>query len=256
MPDRDVVVPAFRDLRFDLAGAVDCVAVNCDELPPASVVDPQRGGFVVGRPQPQPPPLRSEADVDDGVEQCRADAMIRLECVQRGDLPVVAARRVGRDAHDVAVLFSHERRQLTQVVANSTAHHDRRAPPLGEQRGNAFAFVVSNRSNFRHQSTMSSAWPPCPNGECASPSRVSACLRSRSRLRSARWSNDCGTDEPGVIDAMAVAGSRRADTQPSCDAARATTSAIGVTIMELPKEITPDGSTPVAFAPITYTWLS
>ena len=34
---------------------------------------------------------------------------------------------------------------------------------------------------------------------------------------------------------IAAAGSRRADTQHSCDAARATTSAIGVTIIELPK---------------------
>ena len=34
---------------------------------------------------------------------------------------------------------------------------------------------------------------------------------------------------------MAVSGSSRAETQHSCEAARATTSAIGVTIIELPK---------------------
>ena len=40
----------------------------------------------------------------------------------------------------------------------------------------------------------------------------------------------------GVLgEAIAVAGSSRALTQPACDAARATTSATGVTIIELPK---------------------
>ena len=44
-----------------------------------------------------------------------------------------------------------------------------------------------------------------------------------------------GHRRPGVSDDSAVSGSRRADIQHSCDAARATTSAIGVTIIELPK---------------------
>ena len=55
------------------------------------------------------------------------------------------------------------------------------------------------------------------------------------RLRSARWSKRWGTLEPGVTVAMAVAGSRRALHQPWWEAALATTSATGVTIIELPK---------------------
>ena len=41
--------------------------------------------------------------------------------------------------------------------------------------------------------------------------------------------------DPGVSDAIRVAGSRRAATQLSCDEPRAMTSAIGETIIELPK---------------------
>ncbi len=55
------------------------------------------------------------------------------------------------------------------------------------------------------------------------------------RFRSARWSKRWGTFEPGVSERNAVLGSSRALTQPSCDAARAITSATGVTIIELPK---------------------
>ena len=84
----------------------------------------------------------------------------------------------------------------------------------------------------------------------------SRCFRRRSRLRSAKWSKTCGTLEPGVSEDIAVAGSSRAMTQLSCDEPRARTSAVGDTIIELPKYITPAGSVPVAFAPMTYTWLS
>jgi hypothetical protein len=75
-------------------------------------------------------------------------------------------------------------------------------------------------------------------------------------LRSARWSNRCGTLDPGVSDAIAPSGSSRALTQPWWLAALATTSAIGVTIIELPKYSTPAVSAPVALAPTTNTWLS
>ena len=55
------------------------------------------------------------------------------------------------------------------------------------------------------------------------------------RLRTARWSKRWGTLEPGVTVAMAVAGSRWALHQPWWEAALATTSATGLTIIELPK---------------------
>src|SRR5205814_4726681 len=82
---------------------------------------------------------------------------------------------------------------------------------------------------------------PDPHGRaCGKPVRAGCASSSRwcpirPRLRSARWSNRCGTLDPGVSEAIAVAGSSRALTHPSCEAARATTSAIGVTIIELPK---------------------
>src|SRR5690606_3471852 len=73
------------------------------------------------------------------------------------------------------------------------------------------------------------------------------------------WSSDvCSSDllEPGVSERNAVAGSSRAEIQHSWLAARATTSAVGVTIIELPKYSLPAGSIPVQFAPTTKTWLS
>src|SRR5690606_36107171 len=97
---------------------------------------------------------------------------------------------------------------------------------------------------------------PCGNGDLAGEASSSRWSRMKWRFRSARWSKRCGTFEPGVSDCSAVAGSSRAETQPSWEAARATTSAIGVTIIELPKYGTPVGSTPVALAPTTKTWLS
>ena len=57
--------------------------------------------------------------------------------------------------------------------------------------------------------------------------------------------------DPGVSEANASVGSRRADTQPLWVAAFATMWPTGVTMCELPKYSTPAGSAPMALAPMT-----
>ena len=91
---------------------------------------------------------------------------------------------------------------------------------------------------------------PCGNDVAPSPSNVSAYRRRSERLRSARWSNSCSArSEPGVSEARAMTGQPGAHPRIRVSKPQATTSAVGVTIIELPKYSTPAGSIPTALAP-------